>query len=184
MHNSLLKVLALLFVVVSLSIGCDSRKNGPALSSKNDSLAFARNVMKAYGTENVLSGQEQERPAGARIMDKDSMQPISWATYLKYRDFYDKNPLIFNPDNKPYKGYTIDAAGYAKLMANPAIKGLYLRLGRRDDGSYTIMILGTDASGQVLNSSDSLDLGDGGGDTNFDNILPCPAHCPKVDDGD
>ncbi len=183
MYNSLLKVLALVLFVGALTASCDSGKNGPTLTNKNDSLTFARNVMKAYGGEAILSDQQQDRPAGARTMGKDSMQPISWATYLKYKNYYDKNPLIFNPDNKAYKGYTIDAAGYARLMSNPAIKGLYLRLGRKDDGSYTIMILGTDGSGQVLNSSDSLELG-GNGDTNFDNVIPCPTNCPKVDEGD
>ncbi len=180
MYKNLLKVLASLLVVAFATAGCNSGDSTQSFNSKNDSLQFARSVLQQYGRESVLQSQEQDSVPRARVMGVDSMQPITWKTYLKYKDYYDQNPLIFNPDRKAYKGYTIDAAGYTRLMNNPAIKGLYLRLGRRDDGSYTIMILGTDANGEVLITSDSLRT-DGDGDSNFDNILPCPINCPKID---
>lgn len=182
MRKHLCKVLAVLFAVASVTSGCDSRKTTESLNNKNDSLKFARSVMKAYGTESVLAEQEQEPPQKAGMMAGDSMRPISWETYVQYRDYYDKNPVLMNPDSKPYKGYTIDASGYNKLLNNPAIKGLYLRLGRKEDGSYTIMILGTDAGGQVLTTSDTLVTGSGNGDSNFDNLNPCPLNCPKIED--
>ncbi len=180
MYKNLLKVLASLLFVASVSSGCDSGNSTQNINSKEDSLKFARSVLQQYGRESILLTQEQDSAPRSRVLGTDGMQPITWETYLKYRDYYDKNPLMFNPDKKPYKGYSIDAAGYARLMNNPAIKGIYLRLGRKDDGSYTIMILGTDANGQVLNTSDSLSA-DGDGDSNFDNILPCPTNCPKIE---
>ncbi len=180
MYKHLLKVLASLLVVAFAMAGCNSGDSSQAFRSKNDSLQFARTVMQQYGRESVLLTQEQDSAPRASVMGVDSMQPITWKTYLKYKDYYDKNPLIFNPNKQAYKGYTIDAVGYARLLNNAAIKGLYLRLGRRDDGSYTIMILGTDANGQVLSSSDSLST-EGDGDSNFDNILACPTNCPSIE---
>lgn len=180
MHKNLLKVLASLLFIAWVLSGCDSGNTTQNFNNKEDSLQFARSVMQQYGRSSVLLSQEKDSAPRSRVMGMDSMQPITWKTYLKYRDHYDQNPLIFNPDKTAYKGYTIDAAGYARLMNNPSIKGLYLRLGRKDDGSYTIMILGTDAEGQVLNTSDSLST-KGGGDSNFDNILPCPVNCPKIE---
>ncbi len=180
MHKNLCIVLASLLFVAYLTSGCDAGKTTQNLNNKEDSLQFARSVLQKYGSENILLSQEQDSAPSSRVMGMDSMQPITWATYLKYRDYYDQNPLLFNPDKKAYKGYTIDAAGYAKLIGNPAIKGVYLRLGRKEDGSYTIMILGTDASGQILTTSDMLST-EGDGDTNFDNILPCPTNCPKIE---
>jgi len=181
MHKNLCKVLALLLFVGYLTSGCDAGNTGQNLNNKEDSLKFARSVMQQYGRESLLLSQEQDSLPRSGEMGMDSMQPITWKTYLKYRDYYDRNPLIFNPDKTAYKGYTIDAAGYARLMNNTAIKGLYLRLGRKDDGSYTIMILGTDASGEVLQTSDSLSTKGDGSPSNFDNILPCPTHCPKIE---
>ncbi|RYF89566.1 MAG: hypothetical protein EOO03_05755 [Chitinophagaceae bacterium] len=182
MRKNVFQVLVAVCLVAGIFLSCDSRNSTQPLNTKSDSLAFARTVMQAYGSE-ALMQEEQQPPAQTRnLMGADSMQPISWATFEQYKKAYDKSPKIFNLQNQPYKGFTIDATGYSKLQGNPTIKGLYLRLGLKEDGSYTIMVLGTGASGQVLTTLDTLVTGNGDDGTNYDNLRPCPSHCPDIDD--
>jgi hypothetical protein len=158
--------------------GCKSNGSESPFSTKEDSIKFARAVYKLYP-------KEVRQDADTLIMPGTGVQPIPWDTVLAYQNYYDRDPKIFDPANKPYKGFSIDPNGYNMITANTAIKGLYLRLGRKADGSYTIMLLGTDTAGNILQKK-NLEArpagGDGGGSTNFDNTIPCPANCPDNDD--
>lgn len=143
-------------------------------STKEDSLSFARSVMEKYPVG--LKSMQDSTPAKALPFSQTGLQPISWDTVVSYRNYYDKNPLLFNPLKQPYKGFSIDAAGYTNLLSNSAIKGLYLRLGRKGDGAYTIMVLGTDNAGNILQTDAALPA-TSQAISNFDNLNPCPDIC-------
>ncbi len=151
---------------------------GKQFSTKEDSLSFARSVMEKYPA--TLTTLQDSTPAKAQPFSANGMQPISWDTVVSYRTYYDKYPLIFNPQKQPYKGFSIDATGYTNLLSNPAIKGLYLRLGRKGDGSYTIMVLGADSAGNILQTDAALPA-TSEAISNFDNVAPCPDVCPRGD---
>jgi hypothetical protein len=175
------KLSAILFFTTVFLYSCNNGKSGNQFNSKEDSLSFAKDVMQKYGKEGSLLLPEQDTPLKARPLLGKGMEPISWETVVKFKDYYDKDPQLFNLDKQPYKGFSIDTAGYTMLMSNTHIKGLYLRLGRKDDGAYTIMILGTDANGQVLQTKNSLLKTTGDENSNFDQVIPCPTNCPDID---
>jgi hypothetical protein len=172
------------FLVCSLLISCDSN-SGKQFSSKQDSLSFAQAVMEKYPGEKVTSTLQQDTsgPAKGRSFQAGQdvgVEPIDWATVLLYQSNYDKDPQIKSPKGYFYQGFSVDSAAYNEIIKTASIKGLYLRLGKKPDGSYTIMILGLDANGNVMggNKFNKAD-GDANGDTNFDNTNPCPENCPE-----
>jgi hypothetical protein len=171
-------------VITGLLIGgCNSGSSSPTLNNKQDSLSFARDIIKLYEAEQpgrILS-QQQDSIVQSTISVTGGMQPIGWDTFEKYKKYYDENPLLFNPLKQAYKGFMVDTAGYNMLMGNTEIKGLYLRLGRKEDGAYTIMILGTNASGQVIQTSGAMINTSATDPSNFDHLNPCPQDCPDID---
>lgn len=171
-------------IATGLLIGaCNTGSSSPTLNNKQDSLSFARDIIKLYEAKQAgpsVSQQEDTLLQSAGPVT-DGMQPIGWDTFEKYKKYYDDNPLLFNPQKQAYKGFVIDTAGYKMLMANAEIKGLYLRLGRKEDGAYTIMILGTNASGQVIQTSGALINTSSTDPSNFDQLKSCPVDCPDID---
>lgn len=173
------------FLVCSLFIGCDSN-SGKQFASKQDSLSFAQAVMEKYPGEKAGDSFQQDTsgPAKGRTFQQagstEGVQPISWDTVLMYQANYDKDPQMKSPKGYYYQGFSVDSAAYQSIIKTPSIKGLYLRLGKKTDGSYTIMLLGLDAKGNVMGGNKS-NKADGGanGDTNFDNTNPCPENCPE-----
>ena len=172
------KYFRFLFAVLIMAIhvtSCTNRSTSAAFNSKEDSLKFARAVYVRYATE-----VRQDKLDTSWMPGDVGVHPISWDTVQAYQAFYDKEPQIFNPQNQPYKGFGIDANGYAWIVKNKAIKGLYLRLGRKGDGSYTIMLLGTDSSGNILQKKNlGTAVGTDGEPSNFDNVAACPSLCPE-----
>lgn len=164
------------FCVVSFT-ACNG-DGAKQFSTKEDSVSFARSVLEKY--PGGITSMQDTTPSIAQPFSEKGMQPISWDTVVSYRNYYDKSPLLFNPLKQPYKGFSIDAAGYTNLLSNPAIKGLYLRLGRKGDGSYTIMVLGTDSEGNILQTGAALPA-TSQAISNFDNTIPCPDLCPRGD---
>ncbi|HSN60606.1 MAG TPA: hypothetical protein VLR49_06710 [Ferruginibacter sp.] len=162
---------------------CNTGNSGKQLNNKEDSLNFAREIIQKYGTNGALLSPEQDTPVKARTLTGKGVEPITWDTVMSYQDYYDKDPLLFSPEKKAYKGFSVDPRGYSMITGNSNIKGLYLRLGRKADGAYTIMILGTDSLGNILqkNNVQSKSL-DGDAYSNFDNTTPCPDICPENDD--
>jgi hypothetical protein len=160
-------------------MSCKSGGSKDPFSTKEDSVKFARAVYKLYPKEVTQDVDD------TLVLPGNGVQPITWDTVLAYQNYYDKEPKIFDPGNKPYMGFSVDPNGYKMITSNTAIKGLYLRLGRKGDGSYTIMLLATDTAGNILQKK-NLEArpagGGGGGSTNFDNTVPCPANCPDNDD--
>lgn len=170
------------FLVCSLLSSC----NGTAdkqFSSKQDSLSFAQAVMAKYPEANASASADTLSPAGAvkgRTFQTGGMEPVNWATVLLYQSNYDKDPQLKSPQGYYYQGYLIDSAAYQKIIKTPSIKSLYCRLGKKPDGSYTILILGLDANGNVMGGNKA-NKADGGAaeDTNYDNSQPCPQNCPE-----
>ena len=151
---------------------------GTTFRTKEDSLAFAKTYFEKYPGENsvrVKYGNEDTLMKG--------IKPITWATVKTYQSNYDKNPFILSPTGVPLNGFTVDSTGYAKLLNSKKIKGLYLRFGVKVDGAFTIMILGTDAKGNVMKDTINIKggVGDGTG-TNYDDTPPCPTACPTEPD--
>ncbi|MBC7935791.1 MAG: hypothetical protein H7Y86_10615 [Rhizobacter sp.] len=182
MLKSFIQSLLGLCVVVSLFSGC-AENSGKQFSTKQDSLTFARAVMETYGPEQPDAVRyDTVPPVKGRNFQTDpdgGIQPIDWSTVLLYQSNYDKDPQIKSPQGIFYQGFSVDSAAYKAIITTASIKGLYLRLGKKPDGSYTIMILGLDANGNVMGGNKA-NKADGGpnDDTNWDNTFPCPENCP------
>lgn len=162
-------------VCISL-ISCDSN-DSKTFSSKSDSLAFAKAVMDQYPEERAGRSVRDTTNPVSDPKPSDGFSPISWATVEAYSKNYDADACLKSPIGQYYQGFSIDTAGYNRLKRTLSIKGLYLRLGKKADGSYTIMVLGTDSNGNIINtgitSMAPLDS------TNFDNVRTCPDFCPE-----
>ncbi|MBK8712701.1 MAG: hypothetical protein IPL97_12640 [Niastella sp.] len=147
-----------------------------AFANKQDSLVFAQSVAKLYPSEVCPPLPANDTTKAIQITS------IDWATVLDYEQRYDKDPKLKSPKGEFYQGFSIDAGGWNMIKQEASIKGLYLRLGQKPDLSYTIMLLGTDANGKIINeviAKDSLQKQfEAEIFTNFDNLEPCPATCP------
>lgn len=185
MQKSFIQSLAGAVLICSLLYSCDSGSGGQQFNSKEDSLRFAQSVMQQYPGESLGASLQQDTtgPAKGKTFQQagpeDAVRPISWDTVLLYQSNYDKNPQIKSPKGYYYQGFSIDSASYQTIIKTPSIKSLFFRLGRKNDGSYTIMVLGLDAKGNVM-GGDKSNKADGGpnDDTNWDNTYPCPETCP------
>jgi len=163
-----------LLIIISFMSSCTNPSTS-TFNNKEDSLKFARAVYQIYADD--FAGETIDT---AWLPGEKGVHPISWDTVQSYQDFYDKEPKILDPNKQPYKGFSIDPNGYAWIKKNKIIRGLYLRLGRKGDGSYTIMLLGTDSLGKIIQKK-SLRSSTGGtapDPSNFDNTIPCPDQCP------
>jgi hypothetical protein len=163
-----LKVLAAIAALCVLFTYTSCTGGGTVFRTHQDSMAFAKTYFDKYPEENSVK-------TVFNSVDSIAMKgiiPISWQTATKYSESYDQKPLIYNPAGDPLKGYFVDSAGFSLIQANPQIKGLYLRFGRKTDGAFTIMLLGTDSKNYLIKDSKT------NGDANFDNTLPCPKECP------
>ncbi len=173
----MIKALAVFAGLCILLTYTSCTSGGSGFTTKQDSLNFAKAYFNKYPDENsVIAKYNSDDSVVAK-----GFGPISWTTVKAYEQAYDKNPLIFSLDGKPLKGYIIDTAGYSMLKANKAIKGIYMRLGKKADGAITIMILGLDASGEILKDSAEKMPGENPPGT-YDNTDPCPKNCPANDD--
>lgn len=168
---------ATLLLCFALTQTSCSNGNDVVFKTKDDSLKFAKAYYQKYPGENSVTTQYRSDSAGAT-----GFGPILWKDVLNYEAAYDKQPIIYNPAGVALQGFAIDTTGYSMIQKNPIIKGLYLRFGRKYDGSFTIMVLGTNAKGYIMTDNIAKDstLGDGA-PSNFDNIPPCPQICPTVE---
>lgn len=186
MQKSFIQSLLGLSLVCSLLYSCDGN-SGQQFATKQDSIRFAQSVIEKYPAESSekLGGALQQDTAGPakgrtlQVGPDGAVQPIDWSTVLLYQSNYDKNPQIKSPKGYFYQGFSIDSAAWNKIINTPSIKGMYMRLGKKPDGSYTIMMLGLDAKGNVMGGNKA-NKADGGpdDDTNWDNSMGCPENCP------
>ncbi len=147
---------------------------GKVFATKDDSVKFAKSVAEIYRAEVCTLTAPPDT-------FKNGVQAIPTDTVRAYQQYYDKGPKLFDTAGRPYKGFSVDPAGYYKITSNPRIKGIYLRFGRRANGSYTIMLLGTDEKGNLITSAAATEREAVGDNTNFDHVLPCPTNCPAGD---
>ncbi|RYY47983.1 MAG: hypothetical protein EOO06_11595 [Chitinophagaceae bacterium] len=172
-----------LLISCILLYSCDGNSS-KQFSSKQDSLNFAQAVMQQYPGERVTASTPQDTTAPVRgrtfQAGPGGVVPIDWATVKLYQSNYDKDPQIKAPQGYYYQGFSLDSAAYQTIIKTPSIKSLYLRLGKKPDGSYTIMVLGLDAKGNVM-GGDKSNKADGGtnDDTNWDSLKECPDQCPE-----
>jgi hypothetical protein len=159
--------ITMLFTYTSCTTG-----GGTGFTSKEDSMKFAQAYFDKYPEENSVKVKYGD------TVPMRSLQPITWAQETKYSLSYDKKPLIYSPTGVPLQGFFVDTTGYAMIQANKAIKGLYLRFGKKDDGSFTIMLLGTDSNNKLIKDSVKTGGYGGGIPSNFDNTPSCPNFCP------
>lgn len=163
----------LCFGVLYLLPSC--QQPGASFQTKEDSLKFAKAYFDLYPNDNsVVTKWNSDSGSSSAV------QPINWDEVLRYKEQYDKHPLIYNIKGEALKGFLVDANGYSQIKGNNDIKGLYLRLARKDDGAFTIMLLGTDETGRVIgeNKAQMRSAEDSAKDSDFDNVDPCPASCP------
>jgi hypothetical protein len=159
-----------------LFVACNG-SNSQRFSSKSDSLAFARAVLEQY--PETTSGESlSDTVVSQRMLLKpgEGFSPISWEQVLDYGNRYDADPCLKSANGVFYQGFSIDTAGYTRLMNTKSIKGLYLRLGRKPDGDHTIMVLGTGQDGKIINTGETYRAPQDS--TNFDSLQPCPDTCP------
>ncbi len=177
-HFALLPA-ALLLTIVMMN-ACQNKQEGKSFNSKEDSVQFAKTVIEQYPNSFLETGDTSILPT-----KPGGLQPIPWDTVLAYKNYYDKDPKLFNLENLPYKGFNIDPDGYRRIMKNAKVKGIYLRMGRRPSGEYTIMLLGTDSSGKIVSQVEVPALA--GNETSpkdttdYDHLEPCPTNCPDID---
>ncbi|MFT3979691.1 MAG: hypothetical protein QM687_04420 [Ferruginibacter sp.] len=170
------KIYPVLTLASLLLYGCGQNDTKP-LETKEDSLVFARSIMDKYPQE----GLHQQKPAdtipGGKggTAEKYGFSPISWSTAQSYMANYDKDPQLKSPYGYYYQGFCVDTAGMIILRQTKEIKGLFLRIGKKDNGEYTVMVLGTNASGKII---DTLSKDGDPKGTNFDALDPCPNTCP------
>ena len=162
---------------ILLLIGCEQKTTG-TFETKEDSLKFATRYFELYPEENKVVTFFGVSDSG----DVPGSQPINWEEVLRYKKQYDENPLIFNPKGEALKGFSVDNSGYKYLTDNKDIQGLYLRLARRDNGSFTVMVLGTDSKGEVLKLSEEptqkRSQADSSRSGDLDHLGVCPDQCP------
>jgi hypothetical protein len=165
--------LVILIAISCLLIACGVNTE-KTLSTKSDSLAFARAVMDQYKDDSRLAGR---MVSDTTENNGERFSPISWDQVEDYSKRYDVNPCLRSADGVIYQGFSIDTAGYNRLLRTREIKGLYMRLGTKPNGDNTIMILGTDQNGKIINTG-SYTAAAPKDSTNFDQVVPCPVECP------
>jgi hypothetical protein len=100
---------------------------------------------------------------------------ISFSTVMSYRDAYNQHPIMRDPQtNLIVKGFTIDAKGVQIIRDSLRYRQIYIRLGRKPNGHYTMMLLPLDANGNLVQNGTNPGVG-----ANYDNLEPCPDECPK-----
>ncbi|MDB5201870.1 MAG: hypothetical protein JWQ27_1279 [Ferruginibacter sp.] len=159
-----------------LLLAACTQNHSVSFSTAQDSISFARAVMEKYPLGASPRSQAKLTRDTTRIDDKGT-RPIAWSDVISFKDYYDKDPVLTNPSGQPYHGWMVSPEGYARIKAIPEIEALYLRMGRKPDGSYTIMLLGMDGKGNVLNVGKDTLLGNPKDSTNYDFNEPCPNTC-------
>lgn len=180
MKNKFALLQAILLIAIVTMNACQTKQGNQVFNTKEDSVQFAKIVIEKYPNEFLELGDTSILPT-----KHYGVQPIPWDTVVAYKDYYDKDPKLFNLRNEAYKGFNIDPAGYARIMKNPNIKGIYLRLGRRTTGEYTIMLLGTDINGKIISQEEipgpQTNLNSPKDTTDYDHLDPCPTNCPDIE---
>lgn len=180
MKKSILAFSALLFCLLFIETSCTRQKGRAGFTNKADSIQFAKAVYALYPNE--VATPPVFDTLTPPITEKEGVIPIPWDTVVAYKQFYDKDPKLFNPLKQPYQGFSIDPNGYSMIKGNELIKGLYLCLGRKGDGAYTIMLLGTDENGNLINKGNTQSkLANPKDSTNFDHLEPCPNNCIVIE---
>ena len=179
MRKSFSQCLLALIITSSALYSCNGTSS-TQFSTKQDSLSFAKAVFLKYpGQGNSVLSDTVPPVRSGTSRDTTGMQPISWETVKLYSDYYDKDPQLKAPQGYYYQGFTVDTAGYSTLFKTTAIKGLYLRLGRKPDGAYTVMILGLDANGKRISAGEINRVEGDPAIPDFDQLKPCPEYCPE-----
>lgn len=161
-----------LFAILLSFSACNDDSGKGYFKTKQDSLAFAKTVFKVYpGERNVSLIVTFSENTAAAVPS----QPVSWETIDRYKSQYDASPLLQKPSGAYYKGFILDAASFAAFKSNANCAQLYLRLGTKDNGEYTIMVLPMDKSKNLLQSMPSPT----GVNLNHDHLDPCPSECPN-----
>lgn len=152
------------------------KQQGSAFNNREDSLKFAKAYFDQYPEDNSVKTLLKSDSGSS-----SAVQPLNWEEVLRFREQYDKHPLIYNLKGEALKGFMVEAIGYDKIKMNNNIKGLYLRFARRDNGAFSIMLLGTDEKGNVIGENQRAQkksAKDSAEDSDFDNLEPCPIDCP------
>lgn len=160
---SSLPILLLVFLAA-----CNNQSKSTQFKTREDSLAFARAVISAYDTS--------WKPESLAVTERDvqkfsaaAFAPITWQDVVDFSNSHDAAPL-FRRGGVPVKGLMVDANGLSYIRSLPAAtySKLYLRFGKKADGSYTVMLMPVRTNGQV----DKVD------NKNYDHLDPCPSSCP------
>jgi len=164
----------MLFIVTSiLTTSCNLFSSNQAFTTKEDSLIFARKVYaKYYNADQSVVVKFDSVPAQYA---GQKTHPIDWDTVRHYRALYDQHPLLLMPDGTPYRGFKLDSSGF-KMLKSSKYYELYIRLGRKDDQTYTFMILPIDKDGKLVQRSPRSVKTDP--NDNYDHLDPCPENCP------
>jgi hypothetical protein len=162
---------ACIFILCS----CNNNKASQTFATKEEALHYADSIYASY--------PKVTRPAMANFSEfaADSvgftkMTEIDWDTVIKYRDNYDKTPLLYRlRDGKPYRGFRVDVDALNLIRKIGRYKQLYIRLGKKDNQEYTFMVLPLDEKGNLIQGM-RRPKGTGPND-NYDHLDPCPDNC-------
>lgn len=160
------KLIPTLISMIFVITACNNQSESTCFKTREDSLAFAKLVMEKYPDtlpkEEMKIWVSQENKIAAA-------GPISWATVEAYSASHDSSPL-FRIGGQTVKGLMVDATGlnYVRGLSAANYSKLYLRFGKKPDGSYTVIILPVKTNGEI----EKID------NRNYDHLDPCPTSCP------
>jgi hypothetical protein len=171
----LLRPLTVVFISASIFLlaACnETGASGPKDCFKNqkDSIDFAKAVYEKYKiaeAAKVVSFVDDH-------LKITQSQPVHWDTISKYAVNYDKAPILTKPDKTAYKGFILNSASFTQFKDNVSCAQLYFRLGKKDNGEYTIMVLPMDANNAILQNR----VLPPNQNLNHDHLDPCPTVCP------
>jgi hypothetical protein len=174
----------LLGIPVIGTSSCNTFETSDSIKTKQDSIAFARAVLKLYpetqGTVTVGFGNRNENGKKISI---PKFKGVSFAEIDTWAENYNKIPLFQNGEGQDVTGFMIDVHGMQCLTKNPKYEKIYIRFGKysgtsSDKTDYTVMLVPLTASGDLVCPAGSLADDSEGGTSNYDALDPCPKECP------
>jgi hypothetical protein len=172
-HVSLLAVLIIMFA----SCCNNDKQSSGSKEAPIDSLKIVKAYLKKHPQPMVVSFDSVHS-----VASKD-MEPIDWEKDVtRYAGNYDEYPAMIKANDTPMRGWRIYENDLDLIRKKVNYRQLYLRLGRRGDGSYTLMILPLKGDGSVLyrrgKNPKRRPMTDPP-DNNYDHLDPCPDQCPS-----
>ncbi len=162
-------------LLITFFSACGVQENNTVndcFKTKKDSVDFAKLVYEKYQLD---TGAKQVSFVDPSLKTMQS-EAVPWDTITKYAANYDRNPILTQPGGGlNYKGFKLNATSFSQMKNNASCAQLYFRLGKKDNGDYTFMVLPMNSNNDIIQTR-SLPAGQ---NINHDHLDPCPTVCPN-----